>query len=228
MDREDHLPLLWSLQIGGESNHLQWIKECYKCSVKFLPLTLSYETCLILGTPRNSPCFIRDISYCPACSIHYRRLPYNTEGLPYTPGDCPTIPTAYPASGRAYPLVPCVPSKLTQATGRTQPANKEGPCVQGTQQGISANQLISKYSEYRGPYVVSANKGQWQRLIHLPLWELGDRRSPSQTLLLLHDTIFKRKIGRTVVGGNMRRVWLKEFRKSERISWLKERQSQTL
>ena len=72
----------------------------------------------------------------------------------YTTGGHHTAPTAYPTSSRAYPLVPCVPSKLTQATGRTQQANKEGPCVQGTQGGISANQLISKYSEYRGPYVV--------------------------------------------------------------------------
>ena len=40
------------------------------------------------------------------------------------PGHCPTVPTAYPASGRAYPLVPCVPSELTYATERIQPASK--------------------------------------------------------------------------------------------------------
>ena len=71
-----------------------------------------------------------------------------------------TAPTAYPASGRAYPMVPCVPSELTHATGRIQPASKEE----------SAKQQVvnSEYSEYRGLYVVSANKGQWQRLVHLP------------------------------------------------------------
>ena len=49
---------------------------------------------------------------------------YTTGGHPTAQRGCPTVPTAYPASGRAYPLVPCVPSKLTHATERIQPASK--------------------------------------------------------------------------------------------------------
>ena len=48
---------------------------------------------------------------------------YTIGGHPTALGD--TAPTAYPASGRAYPLVPCVPSKPTHATRRIQPASKE-------------------------------------------------------------------------------------------------------
>ena len=51
-------------------------------------------------------------------------------GVPYTPGDCPTVPTTYPAPGRAYPMVPCVPSELTHATGKIQPASKERISIQ--------------------------------------------------------------------------------------------------
>ena len=33
----------------------------------------------------SHPGMPRDISYCPASSIHYRRLPYSPEGLPHSP-----------------------------------------------------------------------------------------------------------------------------------------------
>ena len=50
---------------------------------------------------------------------------YTTGSHPTAQRGCPTAPTAYPASGRAYPMVPCVPSKLTHATGKIQPASQE-------------------------------------------------------------------------------------------------------
>ena len=129
--------------------------------------------------------------------------PTAQRGCPMALGDWPTAPTAYPASGRAYPMVPCVPSKLTHATERIQPASKGVNVV-----NVGVFVLWVWLKEHRLSFKV------------LPL-EIGDRRSPNQNI---SDIAWYR----TDTGGNMRRIWLKEFRKSERISWLKERQSQTL
>ena len=113
-------------------------------------MTLSYETCFILGTPGTAHASSGTFPIGQHAAYTTGGCPTDTEGLPYAPGDCPTVPTAYPASGRAYPLVPCVPSKLTYATERIQPASK------GENQQMSE---YSEYSEYRGLYVVSAAKG---------------------------------------------------------------------
>ena len=81
----------------------------------------------------------------------------------YTTGGCPTAqrgcpmpqglpysPYSIPSFWQSIPMVPCVPSKLTYATERIQPASK------GENQQMSE---YSEYSEYRGLYVVSAAKG---------------------------------------------------------------------
>ena len=47
--------------------------------------------------------YMRDISYCPACSIHYRRPPYSPEGLPYGPRGLPYSPYSIPSFRQSIP-----------------------------------------------------------------------------------------------------------------------------
>ena len=76
---------------------------------------------------------------------------YTTGGCPTAQMGCPvalgdTAPTVYPASGRAYPMVPCVPSKLTHATGKIQPASKE--IISKTANRVRVNSGYGECSEY--------------------------------------------------------------------------------
>ena len=75
---------------------------------------------------------------------------YTTGGYPTAQRGCPmalgdTAPTAYPASGKAYPMVPCVPSKLTHTTGKIQPASKER--ISKTANRVTVNSEYGEYSE---------------------------------------------------------------------------------
>ena len=121
-DWEDNLPLLWYLDFWNQwmeikptsrrkvksvTMVLQWIFFCPN------PILWSYETCPTLVRPR-------DISYCPANSIHYRRPPYSPEGLPYGPRGLPYSSTAYPDFKNSIPKVYSVHRLQIQHTYGTQ------------------------------------------------------------------------------------------------------------
>ena len=86
-------------------------------------------------------------------------------GLPYSPYSVPSFRQSIPISTLC--------TRRTYTSYRKDSASQQrgALCPRDTVRHISksAKQLISKYSEYRVPYVASANKGQWQRLTHLPL-----------------------------------------------------------
>ena len=127
-------------------------------------------------------------------------------GVPYAPGDCPTVPSI-PSFRQSIPIGTLC-TQQTYTCYRIQPASK------------GENQQISKW-EHTVNIVNTGVFMLWVQLKEhrlsfkvLPL-EIGDRRSPNQNI---SDIAWYR----TDTGGNMRRVWLKEFRKSERMSQLKE------
>ena len=165
----------------------------------FLPLTLSYETCLTLGTPRDSPYFIRDISYCPVKQHTLQEATLQPIGAvlwPQGTGLQSLQHTQLQAEHTHwYPVYPANLHMLQK--GFSQPAKEKISKWVNTVNIVNTGvfMLWVQLKEHRLSFKV------------LPL-EIGDRRSPNQNI---SDIAWYR----TDTGGNMRRVWLKEFRKSE-------------